>query len=128
MKSSVVKGMTALFVAAAVVSVAAQGGNKPAPAANAKAAPMTWTGAISDDMCGADKHSMGKDDVDCVVSCVKGGSKYIFVNAKDKKVFNIANQAFADLTVQAGKTVELTGELKGDTITVSKIVLPPVKK
>jgi hypothetical protein len=94
----------------------------------AGAAPATWTGKISDAMCGMDKHTGDgtmAGDHDCVAKCVKGGSKYVFV--ADKKVYQIGNQDFAGLVAHAGHTVEITGEAKGDTITVSKIVMPKAK-
>lgn len=94
--------------------------------AAAFAADQTWTGQISDNMCGADHSAMAHDGKkadphDCTLTCVKGGGKFVFVS--EGKVFNIANQDFADLTTQAGHTVKLTGDLAGDgqTITVSKI-------
>jgi hypothetical protein len=43
-------------------------------------------------------------------------------------VLKIANQDNADLEKHAGHTVRLTGEMKGDTITVSKIEMPGEKK
>jgi hypothetical protein len=91
------------------------------------AAPETWTGKISDAMCGA-KHTMGaKNDTECTTGCVKGGQEYVFVGPKDK-VFKIANQKFADLAKHAGHTVQLTGEVdKNGAITVTKIVMPPAK-
>lgn len=94
------------------------------------AAPATWTGKISDAMCGVEKHQGDgtmAGDHDCVAKCVKGGSTYIFVNAADKKVYKIGNQDFAALVQHAGHTVTLTGELKNDTITVTKIAMPPAK-
>ena len=51
--------------------------------------------------------------------CVTKGAKYVFVN--NGKVIAIANQDFKDLARVAGATVKLTGELKGDAITVTKI-------
>jgi hypothetical protein len=95
------------------------------------AAPATWTGSISDAMCGAshgDKGGTQQKDHDCAVSCAKKtGGSYVFVNDKDKKIYKIANQKFADLETHAGHKVELTGELKGDTITVTKIAMPAKK-
>jgi hypothetical protein len=44
------------------------------------------------------------------------------------KVYKIENQDLALLQEHAGHTVQLTGEMKGDTITVSKIVMPGKKK
>jgi hypothetical protein len=90
------------------------------------AADQTWTGKISDSMCGA-KHNTSAEhggkkmtEHDCTVACVKEHSaKYVFV--KGGKVYNIGNQDFGDLEANAGESVKLTGEMKGDTITVSKI-------
>jgi hypothetical protein len=90
------------------------------------AADQTWTGKISDSMCGASHNSDtehgGKkmSDHDCTLACVKDHqAKYVFVH--DGKVFNIANQDAAGLEAHAGHTVKLTGALDGDTITVSKM-------
>jgi hypothetical protein len=88
----------------------------------------TWKGKISDAMCGA-KHAEGEHgtkkmtDRQCVEACVKGGEKYVFVSDGDK-VLTIANQDFDGLKVHAGHEVMLTGDLKGDTITVTKIEMP----
>jgi hydrogenase maturation factor len=99
----------------------------------ALAAEETWTGKISDSMCGASHKSAmehaGKKltDRDCTLACVKDHqAKYVFVH--NGKVLNIANQDDADLEKHAGHTVRLTGEMKGDTITVSKIEMPSKKK
>ena len=93
------------------------------------AAPETWTGKISDAMCGATHQGGGtaQADHDCAVKCVKGGSTYVFINSADKKTYKIANQTFKDLETHAGHTVQLTGELKDGSITVSKIVMPKAK-
>ena len=89
----------------------------------AVAAPQTWTGTISDSMCGAKhmegEHGMKVSDKDCTEMCVTRGAKYLFVS--DGKVLTIANQDFKGLAQQAGAAVKLTGELKGDTLTVSKL-------
>ena len=92
----------------------------------ASAADKTWTGQISDSMCGASHAKMtsahpGMTDRDCALACVKGGGKYVFVS--DGKVYNIANQDLALLQTHAGHTVQLTGDMKGDTIMVSNITM-----
>jgi hypothetical protein len=99
----------------------------------ASAADATWTGQISDSMCGVSHakmiagHTGAKMTArDCTLACVKAGAKYVFVTKG--KVYSIANQDLADLQVHAGHTVRLTGEMKGDTITVSKIAVPAAKK
>jgi hypothetical protein len=92
----------------------------------AGAATMTMDGMISDSMCGtshAKMMEMHKDakmtDRDCTLACVKGGGKFVFVS--DGKVYNVANQKLAGLTRHAGETVSVTGNVEGDTITVSKL-------
>ncbi len=89
------------------------------------AAPETWTGHIGDSMCGAKHKPMGTmkmGDRECTEMCVKAGGKYVFITGG--KVFQIADQKDKALALHAGHTVLLTGELKGDTITVSKIDMP----
>jgi hypothetical protein len=100
---------------------------------SASAAEKTWTGQISDAMCGKD-HSMmahdGKkvDARDCTLACVKGGSKYVFVSKGT--VYGIDNQDLKDLQMHAGHNVQLTGEMASDgkTLHVSKITMPAGKK
>ena len=97
--------------------------------ATALAAEETWSGKISDSLCllvhpeDPDAAGGGKqglpDEHDCTLACVRGGSKFVLVT--NGKVFQIANQQLAALGTHAGHDVKLTGELKGDTITVSKI-------
>lgn len=83
----------------------------------------TFIGQISDSSCGASHGKMagqhGKSDRDCTLACVKGGSKYVFVSGGS--VYQIDNQSFADLEKRAGQRVEITGDMKGDMINVSKI-------
>ena len=94
----------------------------------ALASAATMTGMISDSACGASHAKMmemHKDakmkmtDKMCTQECVKNGGKYVFV--ADGKVYNVANQDFAALKQFAGDTVSLTGDVKGDTVTVSKL-------
>src|ERR1700674_1878354 len=92
------------------------------------AASQTWTGKISDSMCGLShramiEHGGGKmTDAECTEACVKAGAKYVFTSAG--KVYVLANQDDKDIATNAGKTVRLTGEIQGTTITVSKIAAP----
>jgi hypothetical protein len=84
----------------------------------------TWTGKISDSMCGASHAKMsashgGASDKDCTLACVKGGGKYVFVS--EGKVYQISNQKAKGLQDHAGADAKITGTMKGDSITVSKI-------
>ena len=93
------------------------------------AADQTWTGEIADSACGAkhDSEMIGEGTAkltnrECTEACVRGGSLFIFVT--DGKVYKIANQKDPALATHAGHIVSLAGEMKGDTITVSKIEMP----
>lgn len=89
-----------------------------------RAAEQTWTGQISDSLCGA-KHEEAAEgqgkmpDRDCTLACVRGGSKFVLMS--DGKMYQIANQDVADLKTHAGHKVKITGEMKNDAIVVSKI-------
>ena len=77
----------------------------------------SWTGTISDSMCGASHGSTPAKQ--CTLGCVKKGAKYVVVVGD--KVYSVANQDAAGLMKYAGETVKVTGTLDGDTITVKKI-------
>ncbi len=87
-------------------------------------ADQSWTGQISDSMCGA-SHPAGEHGgkpmtaKQCTLGCVKKGAKYVFVS--EGKVYNIANQNAKGLDKFAGDNVKVTGTMSGDTITVAKI-------
>lgn len=106
--------MKRLMMTATIMLLAAPG---------AFAASTTLTGKISDSGCGASHAKMKAQhpgtDAECTVACVKGGGKYVFVSGG--KVYTIANQDNQDLALNAGKTVKITGDVEGTTITVSKI-------
>lgn len=85
----------------------------------------SWTGKISDSMCGAQHKAAGEhsasnlSDVDCTAACARKGAKYVFVTSG--KVYKIDNQDVAGLSKHAGQTIRLSGEMTGDSIRVSKI-------
>jgi hypothetical protein len=85
---------------------------------------QVWKGAISDSNCNG-KHPAGEHDgkkmtdADCTGVCVKKGAKYVFVS--DGKVYQLANQSSKTIATHAGQQVELTGTMKGDTISATKI-------
>jgi hypothetical protein len=84
------------------------------------AAEQTWTGAVSDAMCGADHSKMGTKlpAHECTLTCAKKGVAYALV--ADGKVFRLTGHE-SDLGSHAGEHVSVTGELKGDTIRVAKV-------
>jgi hypothetical protein len=107
-----------------IVVIAAMGLAAPVSLTAGKPADQTWKGKISDSMC-KEKHPAGEhegkkmNDADCVGVCIRKGAKYVFVT--DGKVYQIANQNSKQIATHAGQMVELTGELKGDTITAKKL-------
>jgi hypothetical protein len=92
---------------------------------------QTWTGKISDSNC-KEKHAAAEHagkpmtDAECTRMCIKKGAKYVFVS--DGKVYQLANQHSKTIASHAGQEVQLTGEMKGDTITATKIVAPKSAK
>ena len=86
----------------------------------AAAASQTYTGEVSDSMCGA-KHAMG-DKAACTRACVKKGSSYALVVGD--KVYTLktdSKKELAELDKLAGTNAKVTGTAEGDTITVSKV-------
>jgi hypothetical protein len=117
------RSVVGLVVAlAVVVSVSASAQQKPGE--------QTWKGTISDSNC-KEKHPGGEHDgkkmtdADCTGVCVKKGAKYVFVS--DGKVYQIANQNSKQIATHAGHEVELTGTMKGDSITASTLKMPAAK-
>jgi hypothetical protein len=76
----------------------------------ASAAPQTFTGVITDTMCGKD-HAMMKvsPDSKCVVECVKGGKNTKYALFDGKNVYVLNDQQTPEQFV--GKKVAVTGTL-----------------
>jgi hypothetical protein len=93
-------------------------------AAPAFAAEQSWTGKIGDSACNT-KHESGVENVpappdkECTLNCVRGGSAFVLLS--QGKIYQIANQKDPALTTFAGDAVKVTGEIKGNVITVTKI-------
>jgi hypothetical protein len=81
------------------------------------AANKTFTGTVSDSHCAA-KHSTPSDAAaQCVEKCVSGGASYVLVSKG--KVYQLDPQD--QLKGMGGKSVTVTGSVKGDTITVASV-------
>jgi hypothetical protein len=80
---------------------------------------LTWTGWISDSHCGA--KGMSADHKACALTCVKNGSKWVFVNDKTKQVIPIANQDAVNPDEALGHAVKVTGHIDKGVLTVDKI-------
>ena len=87
------------------------------------AADQSLTGTISDSVCGVSHKGMSTKmtDRECTQLCTSKGAQYVLVS--DGKVYKLTNHD-ADLKTHSGHTVNLSGDVKGDTIRVSKIVMP----
>jgi hypothetical protein len=82
---------------------------------------QTFTGEVSDSMCGA-KHAMAGDNAACTRACVKKGSNYALVVGD--KVYTLKTEdkaALSELDKLAGAQAKVSGTADGDTIAVSKV-------
>jgi len=85
----------------------------------------TFTGTVSDSMCGA-KHEMAGDDAACTRACVGKGSKYALVSGDKVYTLDTSDKAaLATLDKQAGAKVTVTGTEKDNTITVTGVTAAP---
>ena len=83
------------------------------------AAGKTYTGTVSDAMCGA-KH-MGSA-AECTRACVKKGSKYALVVGDKVYTLETSDKAALDkLNDLAGAKAKVTGEVDGTTIAVKSV-------
>ena len=82
--------------------------------------PQTFTGEVSDSMCGA-KHMM-ENKADCTRTCISKGSNYALVVGDKVYKLNTSDKAALDqLNTLAGENAKVTGTADGDTIEVSKV-------
>jgi hypothetical protein len=85
---------------------------------------QTWTGTISDSMCGASHQKMSAaakwTDRECIFECIKGLKKYVLVD-ENQKVLVIANPDAGGLPFYAGRPTKITGRMKDGAIVVSKV-------
>jgi len=85
------------------------------------ASSSTFTGTVSDSMCGA-KHAMPGDDAGCTRACVAKGSKYALVVGDKVYTLDTSDKKALDtLDKQAGAKVTVTGTEKDNTITVRSV-------
>ncbi|HLW84842.1 MAG TPA: hypothetical protein VKR60_06460 [Candidatus Sulfotelmatobacter sp.] len=85
----------------------------------------TFTGTVSDAMCGA-KHEMQGDPASCTRACVSKGSKYaLVVGDKVYTLYTSDKDALSTLDKQAGAHAKVTGTEKDNTITVTSVVAAP---
>jgi hypothetical protein len=82
---------------------------------------QTFTGVVSDSMCGA-KHMMPGDAVGCAHACLKQGSKYALVVGDKVYTLEISDKSATDeLDKLVGQKAKISGTVNGDTIQVSSV-------
>ena len=113
---SPVQSKTSLFLAtlllgASLVTVAAFAADKP----------QTFTGRVSDAMCGAN-HMMAGEAADCARACARKGSKYALVVGDKVYTLDTSDRPTLDkLDKLADGQAKVTGQANGDSITVSSV-------
>lgn len=91
------------------------------PAALAADKPQSFTGKVSDAMCGAN-HMMAGPAADCVRNCIRKGSKYALVVGDKVYTLDTGDKAALDeLDKLADQQAKVTGQVNGDAITVSSV-------
>jgi hypothetical protein len=117
------KETTKYLAAATLITLSLSAGSH-----SMSAAEQSWSGRISDSMCGASHAAMSTggakvSDRDCTIACVSyqtaEAPKFVFVS--EGKIYPISNQRFGGLARYAGQPITLTGELVNGSITVSRI-------
>ena len=82
---------------------------------------QTFTGKVSDAMCGA-KHMMAGNAAECTRACIGKGSKYALVVGDKVYTLETKNKSALDsLNKLAGEQATVTGKLNGETIDVSSV-------
>lgn len=84
--------------------------------------PKTFTGKVSDAMCGADHMEPGVTPADCTRACVAKGSKFaLIVGSKVYTLDGEDKSALQQLDKLADQKAKVTGTLDGDTIQVTSV-------
>jgi len=80
----------------------------------------TWSGTISDSMCGAKHAAATEDDIKCATTCVKEhGAAPVFLVGD--KIYKIDDASKEKVMPHIGHKVTISGKLAGDTVTVKSI-------
>jgi hypothetical protein len=110
--------MLQLWFAMAVLSV----GLALVPGAAAGSGTQTFTGKVSDAMCGA-KHTEGNlAPADCVRACVQKGAQYALVVGDKVYTLNTSDKAtLGELNKLAWEQAKVNGTADGDTISVKSV-------
>ncbi len=80
----------------------------------------TWSGTISDSMCGAKHVDASEKSQKCVETCVKehGAAPVLVVG---DKIYKFSDDSKDKVMAHLGHKVTVSGKLTGDTITVKSV-------
>jgi hypothetical protein len=78
----------------------------------------SFTGTLTDSMCGATHMAKDKTPADCTRMCAKDGMKYAL--SVDKKVYTLEGHE-QELAKLAGQKITIKGSVKGETVTVESV-------
>lgn len=82
---------------------------------------QTFTGEVTDSMCGA-KHAMAGSNAACTRACIKKGSDYALVSGDKVYTLKTSDKAvLSELDSLAGQKANVTGTSDGSDIEVSKV-------
>jgi hypothetical protein len=88
----------------------------------AEGSTQTFTGKISDAMCGAKHSEAGTAPADCVRTCVQKGANYALVVGDKVYTLKTSDKATLDeLNKLAWEQAKVTGTASGDTISVKSV-------
>jgi hypothetical protein len=79
----------------------------------------TWSGTITDANCGAKHADASEKSQTCAKRCVKGGAAAVLVVGD--KVIKFDDASKAKIADFVGQKVQITGEMKDDTVTVASV-------
>lgn len=83
--------------------------------------PQTFTGRVSDAMCGV-HHMMGGEASECTRICIRKGSKYALVVGDKVYALETSDKTALDQLDQlADQQAKVTGEATGDSIAVLSV-------
>ena len=88
----------------------------------AGAAPQTFTGVITDTLCGAKHNMKGHSDADCTRMCTKASGEYALFDGQN--VLKLSDQKTP--AKFAAQTVKVTGTLDPKTNTIKVTSIEPV--
>lgn len=86
----------------------------------------TFTGKISDSMCGLTHMMPNTSDKDCTIACIKEGATYVLADQANKTVYNLDDQKKA--AAFPGASVVITGTLEKDGKTIHVTSIEAAKK